>query len=129
MAWPWSPESVKLREKAQEFEKLSSNLKENYDQLVLDQKSIEETKISIINGLKGTGSLDSSLEGRSYDKFIEVVNLDETQWGLLLAYHQEGINKVLKGSTDAQDLADKYNQLANEAEEREKEKEDEEEEK
>jgi len=127
MVWPWSPESEKLREKAQKYEKLSLNLKTAYDQLVIDKNGIEEIKIEVIDKLKGVNSSAQILEGRSYDKFIEVVKLDETQWDLLLEHHKEGIDKVLKGSEDAQDLANKYNKLADEAEEQEKEDEEDEE--
>lgn len=124
MGWPWSKkESEKLRETARKYEKLSSELVTKSEELQVEKNSLSERKMEIVPLQK---SAFESLEGRSNDKYLDVVDINSGRWNGLLCHFQEGIYMVDKGSVDADELAKKYHKLADEAEERENEEEEDE---
>lgn len=120
LRWPQKEskkQSTLYWEKEQKYRQLSDELYREAVTLIKEQNSLQEDQNALVNEER-KGLFD--LEGILDDRYQEAVTRNDGIWDQLFDHYGEGIKKILKGSTDASDLATKYKVMAMVAENEEK---------
>ena len=117
MAWPWSKESEKLREKAYAYDNLAKELRAESESLQSEQNECVLCKDTFVSDERiGRDNIEDILG----EKYQEVVEKNDADWEELLAHYQNGISIISRSIVDAEKFAAQYHKQADQQERVEK---------